>query len=114
MARRLGRPSPDPGLGSMIELSRCHASSLLDLSWIGKALSSQRISPEKPPPALLQIEPACPFGNEDLMEARMLGEPGGGFRAQMTGQVICNHEQISLGILGLNIGKQGDVVLRVT
>jgi hypothetical protein len=81
---------------------------------LAKLCPESRISPEKPPPALLQIEPACPFGNEDLMEARMLGEPGVGFRAQVTGQVICNHEQISLGIIGLDIGKQGDVVLRVT
>src|SRR5258708_40069317 len=37
VAMILGRPSPDPGLSSMIELSGGDAGSLLDLARIGKA-----------------------------------------------------------------------------
>jgi hypothetical protein len=56
-ARILGRPSPDPGLGSSVELSRRNTGGLLDLLGIGKTLAGQRIAAEEPPPALLEIEP---------------------------------------------------------
>jgi len=58
MARELGRSSPDPRLGSMVELSRGNASGLLDFVWGGKALPGQGIPAEEPPPALLQVEKA--------------------------------------------------------
>src|SRR5689334_18159014 len=66
VAMILGRPSPDPGLGPSIELCSRHAPGLVDLSRIGKTLARQRIAAKEPPPALLQVEPAGPFGNEDL------------------------------------------------
>jgi len=53
VSRRLRRASPNPGLGSQIELSSGDAGGLLDLRGVGKALSSQRITPEEAPPALL-------------------------------------------------------------
>ena len=113
MPRRLGRPSPDPGLGTSIELCCRHAPGLIDLSWIGKALASQRITAEEPPPALLQIEPAGALGNEDLVDARMRSQPGVGFGAQVTGQVIRDHEEVSFGIISLDIAEQGDVAFRI-
>jgi hypothetical protein len=113
MPKRLGRPSPDPGLGPGIELCGGDAPGLVDFTRVGKILPGQRIAPKEPPPALLQIEPTGSFGNEDLVNAWMLGEPGVGFCAQVTGQVIRNHEQLSRWIIRLDISKQGDVVLRV-
>ena len=109
VARRLGRTSPDPGLGPRIELSRRHAPRLLDLAGIGKALSSQSIPPEKSPPALLQIQPACAFGNEHLMDARMLGQPSVGFCTQVTGQVIGNHENVARRVVGLDVAEQSNI-----
>src|SRR5690348_4639052 len=90
VAMILGRPSPDPGLGPSIELCSRHAPGLVDLSRIGKTLARQRIAAKEPPPALLQVEPAGPFGNEDLVDAGMLGQPDVSLRAQMAGQVISN------------------------
>src|SRR5215472_8385847 len=55
MARRLGRPSPDPGLGPGIELCCGDTPGLIDFTWVGKVLSCQRIAAEESPPALLQI-----------------------------------------------------------
>src|SRR6266700_198667 len=72
MARELGRSSPDPRLGSMVELSRGNASGLLDLIRVGKALPGQGIAAEEPPPALLQVEKACSCRNEDVVEPWML------------------------------------------
>ena len=102
MSRRTGRPSPDPGPGTSIELSRSHASGLVDLGRGGLALSSQRIAAKETPPALLQIEPTCPFGDEDVVDAWMFYEPGVGFGAQVAGQVIRDHEQISFRIVTLD------------
>ena len=47
MAMILGRSTPDPGIGSPVELSCRDARGLLDLIRVGKALSSQRITPEE-------------------------------------------------------------------
>ncbi|HET8852857.1 MAG TPA: hypothetical protein VFN02_10040 [Ktedonobacteraceae bacterium] len=53
----LGRASPDPGFGSPVELSRRHASGLLDLLGIGETLTGEGITAEEAPPTFLQIEP---------------------------------------------------------
>jgi hypothetical protein len=58
VAMILGRTSPDPWVGSLVELSGRHASGLLNLIGIGKALPRKGISTEEAPPALLQIEKA--------------------------------------------------------
>ena len=71
VAMILGKPSPDPRLGSQIELSGGDAGGLLDFLGIGEALTGERIAAEEAPPALLQIEPARSGGDEDLVEARM-------------------------------------------
>jgi hypothetical protein len=55
VAMILGRPTPDPRFGSPVELRGRDARGLLNLVRIGKALSSQRIAAEEPPPALLQV-----------------------------------------------------------
>lgn len=113
MPRRLGWPPPDPGFGTRIQLCRSHAPGLIDLGRIGKTLSSQRIAAKEPPPALLQIEPTRSFGNEDLVDAGMFCEPGIGFGAQVTGQVIRDHEQISFRIVNLDIVQQSNVAFGI-
>src|SRR2546430_9267803 len=86
VAMILGRTSPDPRFGSPVELSGRDASGLLNLIRVGKALSSQSIAAEEAPPALLQVKPACPSGNEDLMEPRMLSQPGAGLGTIVAGE----------------------------
>ena len=68
--------APDPGLGAPVELCGGDTGGLFDLLGVGKTLSSQRIPPEKAPPALLQIEPARSCWNEDVMDAWMPFQPG--------------------------------------
>ena len=87
MAMILGGTSPDPGVGPQIELSGGHASSLRNLIGVGKTLPGKRITTEEAPPALLQIEPAGSFGNEDMVNAGMLGQPGAGLSAVMTAEI---------------------------
>ena len=74
----LGRTSPDPGLGSPVELRGGDTHGLLNLSGIGKALSSQGITAKKAPPPFLQIEPARSCGNEDVLETWMVRKPRAG------------------------------------
>ncbi len=72
MAARFGWSSPDPRFGSVIELHSNHLHGPFDLTSIGKTLARQGIATEESPPALLEIEPTRPFGDEDVLEPWML------------------------------------------
>jgi hypothetical protein len=113
VAMILGRPSPYPRFGSSVELSGRDARGLLNLIRVGKALTGESIAAEEPPPALLQVQPAGSFRNEDVVEARMLSQPGAGLGAIMAGEVVGDHEDVACRIVGFDVGKQGDVVRRV-
>ena len=109
----LGRAIPDPGISSPVELSGRHASSLRNLIGVGKALSSKSIPAKEAPPALLQIEPAGSGGNEDMVNARVLGQPSAGLSTVMAAEIIRNHEDIPGRIVGFNVGQRGNVALGV-
>jgi hypothetical protein len=113
MAMVLGRSSPDPRLGSMVELSRGNARGLLDFVWVGKALPGQGIAAEEPPPALLQVEPARSCRNEDLVEPWMLGEPGPRLSTAVAGEIVSDDVNVPVGIVGFDALKQSYVVRRV-
>ena len=97
----------------MVELSCGHASGMFNLFSIRKTLSCQGIASEKPPPALLQIEPARSRRNEDVMEAPVLGHPGPRLRTIMAAQIIGDDENVARRIVGFDIPKQSNVVRRV-
>jgi hypothetical protein len=94
----LGRSTPDPRIGAPVELSGGDARRLLDLISIGKTLSRQRIAAEETPPAFLQVEPAGSFGNEDVVKARMLSQPGPGLGTVMTAEIVGNHVDLPVGL----------------
>ena len=74
---RLG-PSPDPGPGAGVELGGGHPGGAGDLVGVGEFLSGQRLAPEDPPPAFLEIQPAGALGDEGVPDAGMALEPGPG------------------------------------
>ena len=113
VAMILGRTAPDPRFGSPVELSGRDASGLRNLIGVGKALSSQRIAAEEAPPALLQVQPACPCRNEDLMDARMFLQPRPGLEAVMAASVIGDNEDVACGVISFNVRKPRDVAFRV-
>src|SRR5512135_2505656 len=113
VAMILGRTSPHPGFGSQVELSGRDAGSLLDLLGIGKALSGKSITAEEAPPALLQVEPAGSFGNEEVVNARVLSQPGAGLSAVMAAEIISNDEDVPSRIVGFNVGQRGNVPLGI-
>ena len=112
-ARDLRWASPDPGLRPQVELSGGDASSLLNLLGSGKALPGEGVTAEEAPPALLQVEPARSRGNEDVMEAGMLLQPGARLQAAMAAEIVRDHENVSRWIIGLNVCQQSDVALGV-
>ena len=110
MARVLGRTSPDPRLGSPVELSDRDTCGLFHLISIGKALSSQGIAPEQAPPALLQVQPTGTFRNEDEMKAGMLSQPRASLGAVVAGEIVGDDEDVARGIVCFDVSKQGNVV----
>ena len=109
----LGRPSPDPGLGAPVELGGGHASRLLDLLGIGEALPCERITSKETPPALLQVQPAGPGGNKDVLDARMPFQPGTRLQAIMTAQVVGDNEDIARRIVRLDVLEEFNGVLGI-
>ena len=110
MAPCFGRPSPDPRFGAPIEVRGGHARRLLDLISVGKTLSRERIASKEAPPAFLQIEPACSFGNEHMLEAWMLGQPGACFQAVVEASIVRDEENVPHGIVRFDALEQFNVV----
>lgn len=113
MAAGLGRPSPHPGLRAVVELNRRDLHGLLDFSRIGETLTRQRIAAEQAPPAFLEIEPAGALRDEDVLEARMVREPGAGLQTIMAAQVVGNDENVPRRIVGFDLFEQLNVILGV-
>jgi len=114
VAACLGRSSPHPRLGSVIELRSSNLHRALDLTSIGKALTSKGISPEQAPPALLEIEPTGSFGNKDVLNAWVLRKPGASFQAVMTAQVVGDDEDIASWIVCFDVLEQLNIILGIT
>src|SRR5207247_95136 len=74
---------------------------------------SQGIATEEPPPALLQIEPARPFRDEHLLDARMFSQPSTGLGTIVSTEIIGDHVDCASGIGHFNVSQQGNVALRV-
>jgi len=68
---RLGS-SPDPGPGAGVELGGGRPGGMGDLMGVGEGLPGQRLAPEDPPPAFLQVQPAGALG---MKAWRMRGWP---------------------------------------
>lgn len=113
VASRSGRSSPDPRLGSSVELRCRHLHRSFNLIGIGEALAGEGIAAEEAPPALLQIEPARSFGNKDVLEAWMVCEPGAGLQAIMTAEIVCDDEDVAGRIVGFDVLEQLNVVLGI-
>ena len=63
-------PSPDPGPGAGVELGGGHLGGVGDLAGVGEVLPGQRVPPEDPPPAFLEVQPAGVLG---MKACRMRG-----------------------------------------
>src|SRR5512142_2083129 len=79
--------SPDPGPGAGVELGGGDLGGVGDLVGVGEVLPGQRLAPEDPPPAFLQVQPAGALGDEGVPDAGMAFEPGPGALAVVAGEV---------------------------
>lgn len=105
VAPGLGRPFPDPGFGSLVELGSRDTDSLLDLFGIGEALPGEGITSDEPPPTFLPIQPSRPRGNEHVMEAVMIGQPSSGLQTVVTAQIVGDDEGLPARIVCFDVGK---------
>src|SRR5438034_6519976 len=64
----------------------------------GNELPGQRLAPEDPPPAFLQVEPAGALGDEGVPDAGMILQPGPGALAVVAGQVTGDHVDHAHGV----------------
>ena len=62
-------PSPDPGPGAGIELGGGDLGGVGDLVGVDEVLPDQRLVPEDPPLALLQVELAGALGDGGVADA---------------------------------------------
>src|SRR5258708_6220716 len=113
MASRFGRPPPHPRLGSMVELYRSHLHGSFNLISIGETLPGKGITTEEPPPAFLEVEPTGTLGNEDVLNAWMIHQPGTGFQAVMAAEIVRDNENVPCGVVGFDVLEQFDIVLRI-
>src|SRR5207247_10720692 len=90
--------SPDPGPGTGVELGGSHLGGVGDLAGVGEGLPGQRLPPEDPPPAFLQVEPAGALGDEGVPDAGMILQPGPGALAVVAGKVAGDHPDGALGV----------------
>jgi hypothetical protein len=80
---------------------------------LAKLCPGRRITTEETPPPLLQIEPARSFGNEEVLNAWMLCEPGTGFSTAVTAEIISDDENVTGGIISFDVSKQSNVAFGV-
>jgi hypothetical protein len=90
--------SPDPGPGTGVELGGGDLGGAGDLVGIGECLPGQRLAPEDPPPAFLQVQPAGALGDEGVPDAGMLFQPGPGALAVVAGEVVGDHVDHAVGV----------------
>lgn len=113
VAAWLERPSPNPGLGAMVELDSRNLHGSLDFSRIGKTLTSQRIPAEEPPPPFLQVQPARAFREKDVLKARMVHQPGTRFQTIMAAQIIRDDENVPFRVVRLDQFEQLHVIFGI-
>src|SRR5215207_4973833 len=80
-----------PLAGTGVELAGRHAGGQGDLLRGGKGLSGKGLAAKQPPPALLEIQPAGTLGDEGVLDAGVVGQPGPGRDAGVAGEVVGDH-----------------------
>ena len=97
-------PSPHPRAGAGVELAGRDRGRQGDLLRGGKRLPGKRLAAMKPPPALLEVAPAGPFGDEHLPDPGVVDQPLAGGDTGVAGEVVGDHDQVAGGVGGLDRG----------
>jgi hypothetical protein len=95
MPMRSRRTTPHPGSCSMVELLGRYPRGQLDLPRIGEALSRQGLSSKQPPPRLLQVEPARPYGYKNLFHPRVFLQPLSDGRTLVAGKIVSDQVKVA-------------------
>ncbi len=95
MPRRSRRTTPNPRFRPKVELFCGDPRSQLDLLRVGEALASQSLAPKQSPPRFLEVEPARPYWNEDLLHSRVVLQPLSDGRALVTRKVVGDQVKVA-------------------
>ena len=82
----------------MVELLGSYPRGQLDLLRIGKALSCEGFSSKQPPPRLLEVEPARPYRDEDLLHSRVFLHPLSDGRTLVARKVVGDQVEVAFGV----------------
>lgn len=104
---------PDPGPGASVELRGGYAPGQVNFPLVGKVLTGEGIAAKEPPPPFLQIQLAGAFGDEHMMQTRVVCHPGTCLQAAMTTEVIRNHEKVARRVVCFNQFEQLNGVRRI-
>src|SRR5260221_9369146 len=99
-AVRRRRASPDPGLGPRVEVLGRPPCRQIDLLGVGEGLAGERLAPEQPPPAFLQVQPAGPRRERNGGHARMLSQPLLYGPTARAGEMVAAQGKLALGMGG--------------
>src|SRR4051794_36648879 len=98
MSAGLRGTTPHPGLRPEVELFCGDPPSQFDLLGIGEALSPQSLAPKTAStPRLLEVEPARPYGYEDLLHARVVFQPRPDGWALVTRKIVGDQVEVADG-----------------
>jgi len=113
MPSRSRRTAPHPGSLSMLELLGSYPRGQLDLLRIGEALPCQSLASKQPPPRFLEVEPARPYGYEDLLHSRVVLQllPDG--RTLVARKIVGDQVEIAFGVCLGNRSEQSQVAFGV-
>jgi len=89
--------------GMGVELVGCEGRGLGDVVGVGEGAAGEGGLAEDAPPAFLQVEPARADGDEGVVDAGMVLEPGPGGQAVVAGQVVGDDPglPVRVGVLDL-------------
>jgi hypothetical protein len=93
-------------MGAAIELGSRHARGKGDLGAVSEALTGIGCSAQEAPPALDQVQPSGPDGNEDLLDTRVRRQPVTDGSAGVTREVVGDEIEVAIGIVAIDGAEQ--------
>ncbi|SRR5258708_9792686 len=84
-----------------------------DIVGVGEGCASEGCAAEEAPPPFDEVEPRRPHGNERVLDARVVRQPGADRATEMAGEMVGDEVQITLRIAMIERGEQREVACRV-
>src|SRR5215208_3694723 len=97
----------------MVELLGSYPCGQLDLLRIGEALPCQSLASKQPPPRFLEVEPARPYGYEELLHSRVVLQPLPDGRTLVARKIVGDQLKVADGVRFGNRFEQPQVAFGI-